>query len=373
MVLSIISFYLLLVILDHELSHEPIPMLYALWQEAKVLLYLLLPVLYIEDIAQFRRTLGILAFIAGVACFTAITASAGLIHIDYAVAESRLNIGLIRTAGVVGTFGSLTALVVTALMASFTLAQQPRGTLLRRRYIRWLLYLILLLGMLAAQSRNMILSAGLAITCYYFLLSVSVRGRMILVLYAFGLLLATLFLVFFGLPLLQHAYNTIIGTGSMQGSALDRLMSYKATWNLIVKEPWLGPKTLSPIMYDQIERTIHNFWLGILFKGGILGFIPIATLFCISLYGSLRSSQSTTIRSEAIAMISLTLSLMFSSFFYVAQNTLLFWLCIGITLSLNGLSINIKSSPTNGGDKKVVNSSLFWRNGVIPRRRLHNP
>lgn len=372
-VLSIIALYLFLDLLDHKLSHEPTPLLSALWQELKVLLYLVLPVLYIQNIVQFRRALGILALIAGVACLSAIAAAAGLVHIDYAIAEPRLNIGLIRTAGVVGTFGSLTALVVTALLASFALAQKPESTLLRRRYIRWFLYMILFAGMLAAQSRNMVLSASLAVTTYYLLLPVSTRSsRLILLLYSFGLLVATLILVLFGLPIIQLAYDSIVGTGSTKGSVLDRLISYEAAWNLITQEPWFGPASLGPVIFNDIERTIHNFWLGILFKGGIFGFIPIATLFVISLYGSLSRARVPTLRHEAIAMLALTLALMFSSFFYVAHNTLLFWLCIGVTLSLSGLSTNTNTDPALESGKTGINAPLVWQHGVIPRRHRHN-
>ncbi|WP_260484564.1 O-antigen ligase family protein [Listeria booriae] len=82
------------------------------------------------------------------------------------------------------------------------------------------------------------------------------------------------------------------------GSTLERMEMYKATWSLIEKSNFIGigagmlPTRLSTVMYG-FENTSasywspHNYWLEALANGGILAFLPLITFFILYFISSL--------------------------------------------------------------------------------------
>ncbi|MBC2370765.1 O-antigen ligase family protein [Listeria booriae] len=82
------------------------------------------------------------------------------------------------------------------------------------------------------------------------------------------------------------------------GSTLERVEMYKATWSLIRDSHFIGigagmlPTHLSIVMYGFENASAnywspHNYWLEVLANGGILAFIPLIAFFIFYFIASL--------------------------------------------------------------------------------------
>ncbi|CAM4304788.1 O-antigen ligase family protein [Listeria booriae] len=82
------------------------------------------------------------------------------------------------------------------------------------------------------------------------------------------------------------------------GSTLERMEMYKATWSLIRDSHFIGigagmlPTHLSTVMYGFENASAsywspHNYWLEVLANGGIIAFIPLISFFILYFIASL--------------------------------------------------------------------------------------
>ncbi|MBC1372540.1 O-antigen ligase family protein [Listeria booriae] len=82
------------------------------------------------------------------------------------------------------------------------------------------------------------------------------------------------------------------------GSTLERIEMYKATWSLIRDSNFIGigagmlPTHLSTVMYGFENASAsywspHNYWLEVLANGGILAFLPLISFFILYFINSI--------------------------------------------------------------------------------------
>jgi len=212
---------------------------------------------------------------------------------------------------------------------------------LGRPLVKLGIWLVLLLGLIGNQSRNVLLTTLMALTIYgvirIFEGNMQSRSRQLWLglTLAAALLLAGL-LVAFG----QEAVSGISHLGG-KGAATtvsDRTQSYRQAITLIVREPWLGISLDTYQQWGQLAEWMHNMWLKIMLNGGFMSLLAMLGLLWGALRGLLntRRKLSTEFRRDRAVLASLLCSLVFAAEFYGGM-TQVWWILLGVVCSFGWL------------------------------------
>lgn len=305
-------------------------------QNAKLLLYLIVPIICVRDQRVFGVMLHLLVIDALIVCAAAIGQSFGLIDLGFSrsVAGNRLAEfeGVVRSPGLLGNYGDVAILLAFALVATRLGAEGSSRRFLGRRVVRYTIYGVLVLGVFAAQSRNVLLSMIVAwISCFFFLRIVrrQIKNPTFLFLILFSLLPAVLLIGYFVLP---YLYSALLGEGGVRESVLQRFSQYEAAFSLLREYFWFGLGASD--QYEILMAGLHNFWLGLALKGGMFAVGLVATLFYLILKNAISHMVGSSASHEAVPVATTALAMLVASMFYVAQESYIFWALMGVCLSL---------------------------------------
>ncbi len=307
------------------------------------LLYFFVPLLYLRNRHAFRQVKGVLILLAVVAALSALLAALGWVHLPAERFESS-RIGLEWLPKAIGLFSSYGDVAMLYGVTAVLLVSHDRAALpwqLGRPLVKLGIWLVLLLGLIGNQSRNVLLTTLMALTIYgvirIFEGNMQSRSRQLWLglTLAAALLLAGL-LVAFG----QEAVSGISHLGG-KGAATtvsDRTQSYRQAITLIVREPWLGISLDTYQQWGQLAEWMHNMWLKIMLNGGFMSLLAMLGLLWGALRGLLntRRKLSTEFRRDRAVLASLLCSLVFAAEFYGGM-TQVWWILLGVVCSFGWL------------------------------------
>ena len=306
--------------------------------------------------------------IAMIGCVTAFLAAIGVLELSVSrYSSSRLGIeGLQRTVGLFGVYGDMAILCSFSLL--YALSREEMLAFFRKRKpVVVAVFLIVLLGLLGSQSRNMVLTITVSLGFFWLIKRAARKGRQALkrVLYQFtiaGILMGGLLTVY-GREMMELLSQW--GGQQAQGTATARLSQYHLAWSLL-KDSWLiGVSAETFERYSADIAYIHNMWLKEAVKGGVLGVMGLGALFIM---GARRAiSRLMVSPDDDIARRNLaTLLAIFVSTQFNPSGTFIFWFMLGLSLSYVGQQ-NSKVGA-NGHERREWSSPL--RKNKISRREL---
>lgn len=335
------------------------------------LLYFVAPLLYLRNRHAFRQVKGVLILLAVIAALSALLAALGWIHLPADRFESS-RIGLQWLPKAIGLFSSYGDVAMLYGVTAVLLVSHERAALpwqLGRPLIKLGIGLVLLLGLIGNQSRNVLLTTLVALASYGVIRTLEgnmqARSRQLWLglLLAAALLLAGL-LVAFG----QEAVSGIshLGGKGAATTVADRTHSYAQAITLIVREPWLGISLDTYQQWGHLAEFMHNVWLRIMLNGGFVSLLAMLGL----LWGALRGLFATGLkpslefRRDRAVVASLLCSLVLASQFYPGM-TQVWWILLGVVLSFGWLRWQYGSDdqPDDAVATNEVEASTGARNG----------
>jgi O-antigen ligase len=315
----------------------------ALWQEVRVALYFLLPVLFVRTIDQFNRCLILLCCGSVIVSLSAVAAGIGLLDVGFKTPETRFDIGVERSLGLGATSGVFAAWSLVALLTVMTAEQWGTRTILRHGIVRWAMYATLAAGVLAAQSRNviMVVILGLVLLPAVRWFSRQRRGTILRVTIFLAPLLVVLLVVApLLLSYLYEAFATVGGERTMIG----RLEHYQVAWGVITQHPF-GLSGSLRAKYEPLVDGTHSIWLGVLLKGGLPALLVLLAIFAAALTGPWNKLRRGVYPPQAAAMVVMALVMPVSGSFFVAHHNLIFWAFLGLPFAFQTLSDLPETSP----------------------------
>lgn len=355
----IVFIYFLFSIISLTISGSSDLILAALIQEIKVVLYLLLPVLCISSITLFRKALRLVVYGTAVVSVSAFMQAIGLVQFEFArsAASGRLGTDIIsRSPGILGNYGDVAILISISVLATYGSLWRDRRP---RRLLKYALYFIFILGALAAQSRNVVFSVFVAIAVYNFFRNIYKKKAHARVTYIVLNIVAIMFGAFLLWVVFPYIYAAVLGTGGVKQSVLARFEQYQEAINLIAANPIFGVGAEIGGRYAQIADTLHNLWLGIGLRGGVLAIVSLAILFLSGFLGSVRRIVNDAVAQEAAIMSATALAMLTASMFYVAQGSYIFWACLGLLLSFTSLDDLRAGSPQRQATSSLKSRRSF--------------
>ncbi|MCC6528684.1 MAG: O-antigen ligase family protein [Pseudomonadales bacterium] len=309
----------------------------------KLLVYFFIPILYLRNHHAFRQVKGVLILLTIIAGFSTFLAALGWIQLPVDRFESsRLGLEwLPKAIGLFSSYGDVAMLygVTAVLLVSHERAALPWQ--LGRPLVKLGIWLVLLLGLIGNQSRNVLLTTLVALASYGLIRSLESskqpKSRQLWI----GLSLATILLligllVAFG----QEAVSGIshLGGKGAAGTAEGRAQSYRQAIGLIAREPWLGISIDTYLQWRQLADFMHNMWLKIMLNGGFMSLLAMLGL----LWGALRGlfgtgrKPSLEFQRDRALLASLLFSLVFAAEFYGGM-TQVWWILLAVVFSFGWL------------------------------------
>jgi hypothetical protein len=192
-------------------------------------------------------------------------------------------------------------------------------------------------GVIATQSRNVMLTITLVFTVYYWLriMMQGKRGGIYIFLSFAGIaffLVAVMF-IFLNADTIISWVTNVFGVSGV-GTVRDRLTSYKHAIALLDGSLLFG---LSPRELTQnvlFIAKLHNMWLGMALFSGLFGVVLVFAMIIVSMLSGLRLIRDSYWNEYGLVFTSFILaSLWFSPNFYPGHNAFLFWFCVGFGLT----------------------------------------
>lgn len=314
-----------------------------LWFFAKIFGYFVLPVLYVKDIQSFRKIGLALVINSLLGCISVVLVSLGFLELEGARTEaSRFGYDwLPKSVGFFTNYGDLAVLV--SFSALFVIATRRRDLVsaVTSKGFKAFVLAILIVGMVAAQSRNVVLSLGVGLCSYLlfsWMVSAKTTGRRLLffatVVPAFAVFLAV------GGIYLSEIIGFIKGAGGRiaLANAEARMESYRLGLALFWESPILGLGAESYRQYEGFVDQLHNMWLGVALRGGIISLFALSFAFFTGFAGAMRRFDEVEIGKEARMVGAAICSMFTSSLFYPGQSSYLFWFMFGFMLTLITMS-----------------------------------
>lgn len=298
--------------------------------------YVLLPLLYISNERSLKWTLRSLLAVVVINNVLALLGAVGLGSMFALVGESGRIPGLLRARGPLWNDGDVALLISLLVLLVWTTARH-RLDFAGPRWVRTASIVVMLIGILAIQSRNIILTVAMAFALYYWLRMVMQGGR--------GgtrvLLTVTGMFLFFGAVVFLVAYADVIISSvthmfgvSGEGTVRDRLSSYANAMVLLEGKLLFGLTADQIVANGEFVAKLHNMWLGLALFSGIFGVLAVFSLIATSFFGALRLARSRDWKEYGAVLAGFILaSLWFSPNFYPGHNAFVFWFFIGFAMT----------------------------------------
>lgn len=367
-VLSIIFLYLFstLVGLLAEGSFKHILIL--LWQDVKLVLYLLLPLLCIQTKASFRVALRLLVVDGVIISVASFLQSFGLVDFSFSrsLGGDRLGIeGIVRSAGILTNYGDIAILLTISMLVMYCCWKEERKIIYSSKIIHYGIYSVLAVGILAAQSRNVVISIIVGYFSFYIFSKLVNKQVNVPALLVTLLILAVPLLLIANL-VLPSVYTALLGQGGVKASILDRVAQYEYALALITDNFLFG---LSGDLLEQnfaLISSLHNLWLGLALKGGVFAMLAFLLLFYIVITNALSLVMTSKyLRKEANLVAATSISMLVTSMFYVAHDAHIFWMMMGVTLSLYTLADQNFQVEAGNESKTVEDVNIISNSSVL--------
>lgn len=306
--------------------------------EARYMLYLLLPIMCIRTVKVFKFVLKLFVLDTVIVCLSAFFQAIGLIHLDFArsIAGNRLDTNLlVRSPGLFESYGDVAILIAFAGVVIYCCHESSKGR--KMKIVKFLFAISLLVGAVAAQSRNVIIAVLVVTITFAFLrklekISPQKRGF-----YLFTALSVGLVVIPFVYLIVPYVYSLLLGSGGVKMSVTDRFAQYDMAFSLISQNPIFGIGGDAELKYAVLVSQIHNLWLGVALKGGSLAVIMLAWMFVKGIGEAFSRISNKVVGKEAALMVALGFGMLTSSMFYVAQGSYIFWTMFGVLLCFHCL------------------------------------
>lgn len=299
--------------------------------------YFVIPLLYISDLKTFHQTGWVVTFIAIIGLLSTFFVAIGLLDLPLQRFEvTRIGVeSLQKSIGIFPSYGDLAQFVSFAIMW-VSLVPGVRNVKARKwSAMRFIMLVTFVLGIIGAQSRNVLIS-GILTLCIYWLLQRLARSRADARAIAstlvgiFGVMALSLVL-FFSTYVVDGLSN--IGGGLAQSTASVRLDQYAYGWEVISNSPLLGASVEEYRATGGSVNYIHNMWIKLAAIGGIFSALLLVMLLT-RIFTLIRKTAYVPVkRKEAMVATSYFGVLLFSTLFYGAMNEM-FWVLLGVVTSL---------------------------------------
>lgn len=316
----------------------------SIWNDSNKIAYFIVPLLFIDNMVTFRRVGWIVVFIAVVGCVSALLVSTGLITLPISVPiEYRISL-LPRAKGLFLSTGNLAQYIAFA----FAWVVVAPGIVDKKcnflRIARWVFFVSLVMGLLATQSRNILLVLIISVfVLWAFNVSRSLSSSTKIVFFT-GLCVVIL------IPLLVTILfysSTVVNDVADAGGAYaktsvdSRFVQYGVAWDIIKSHPFLGADAETFEKFGATTDHIHNMWLEILANGGIMTAL-VMVLLIMRLYRGVRSAIHVRDKSDvAIVIMIYMVAMLVAIMFYIGIDKM-FWALFGITSAFTCIDTKVK-------------------------------
>ena len=245
--------------------------------QARFIIYFLLPIIFIDTEERFYRFLRLLTVDMIIVSMSAFAVSLGIIDLDAREIVSRLE-GFERSAGLLGSVGPIAALISLAILARFLEKKKEDRSIFGSKYFGLLVYGSIIMGVISAQSRNVIFTVLIVMLIYAVVRQLS-KHTMLQIIVATLLFAPILVLSSYAVNALwEFVYDATLGAGGLRGSINDRFDSYNHAINLIMDNIWFGISAEQRILNEEFLRTLHSIWLSILLKVGLFSLLAFLAI-----------------------------------------------------------------------------------------------
>lgn len=309
---------------DHRIIQGGIvPFTSLLWQFTRDASYFFLPLIFITRKEVFPFVNAAVIWVALCGMVSAFLVSLGLLRLEHVRMEaSRIGIeALPKVTGVLENFGDVAILSAFAILAALIYEKRELPFKLSTRFGKTFIFVGLFLGLLGTQSRNILLTMIVAIMAFFFfakLANVKRSRRQGYLIGAFMLLLVGAAIVGFFLPAIMNVLTTMSG-GEAAQTALGRLESYLDALAL-ANEAFLSGIQYNTLTKAMLATGIHNFWLGLLLRGGLINVLAVLTLIVIGFRGVLRVLMREPHSKDMMLIGSLVFVFLCSTLFFPANS-----------------------------------------------------
>ena len=322
--------------LDHRVIQGGIEINQALWSLFRDFSYFLLPVILIKNIPSYRLAFSSIMIVAGVGAVSALLVSLGILNLEYVrFEESRIGIAALpKATGIFTNFGDLAMLSSISIACLISYKRRELKLFCSTKLGKTIIIICLLCGVVGTQSRNVIISSGLAILFFYFMkyiasIPAKARTQLFLSLGLSFLLIGSLAIVFIG-DITSALSN--IGGGRASNTAEARLESYEKA------ERYISSSILTGMEYksaadSSFAKNMHNLWIGLLLRGGFLNIFAMIFLIAYLYSGVFRILKYDKNNKEAIIIGTFLSSMMVSTMFFPG-GSLIFWFLMGMCLPI---------------------------------------
>lgn len=336
--------------------------------------YILVPLLYISSEKALERGLLLLLVVTVINSGSAFLGAIGMAPSFVEASDQHTRIpGLLRSRGPIANLGDSALLIASMGVMVWTLARHKIRFIKAGTAFKTVIFAILLAGIVASQSRNVILTVALVFAVYYWLRSVlSGNGggtRVLLPLLGVGVFLAATVAVVLNADAIIAGVTNMFGA-SGEGTVRDRLQSYEEALDLLDNAPLAGLSATQMADQSLFIASIHNMWLGIALSSGLLGVMLLFGLLTSGLMGALHLTRNVRWKEYGLVMMSLVLAaLMFSPNFYPGHNAFIFWFFVGMVLTTHQ-TLHFSPQPVHGKSGDAVGEAPAAADGVRPKSRI---
>ncbi len=299
--------------------------------------YFIVPLLYISDMKSFHRAAWLITAVAIIGLVSAFLVAIGVLTLPVDRFEiSRIGVeGIRKSIGIFTAYGDLAQFAAFAIVWVILVPGVRNSKSRKWVFLRFAMLIVFVLGLIGAQSRNVLMSGMLALVIYWLLKKLVRSGAdtRIMASMLVGIVSVTIlsFTIFFSTSVVDGLSN--VGGGLAKSTAAARLDQYAVGWDVIKSSPLLGISAEEYIATRGYVNHIHNMWIRIAAIGGIFSALILATLL-VRIFRLLRQSAYVSGKQKETVVVTCYFGVMlFSSLFYGGM-TELFWVLLGVATSL---------------------------------------
>lgn len=314
----------------------------AIWRSAYVIVtdlsYFVVPLLYIRTERIRVKAEDCVILVAIIGAFSAFLSAIGVIHLDVSrYSDSRVvveGLDLTRSIGLFSTFGDLALLSAFAAMTALSMQRPTLLFIKRSRVALIFLFFMLLLGLLGAQSRNIVLTMVVSLVLFLLFRRWALQGKNWLSMYNAmwigGGLLSIVVAVFLWQPLV----DLLAGWGGKQASATahGRLEQYQLAFALLSGNPFTGASSEIQERMALTIAGIHNMWLKELVQGGVFAILALIGLIMLTMRNAKKCVAAGKLDESALTSLVFMVALVISTQFN-PSGTSVFWMLLGFSVA----------------------------------------
>ena len=297
--------------------------------------YFMIPIMYVRSRLIQRRAEDCIVAIALAGAATSFLAAMDLLHLaTERESTSRIAIeglNITRSTGLFGAFGDMAILSAFTLMLVITFSRETLLFFRRNLLITIGVPLVILLGFIGSQSRNMALTVIVSLALYSLIGLWSRRGiNWIPNFYVFLIssIVALAFTLYFFIdPLFEQVAS--LGGKSAMGTAHGRLEQYQKGMELLDGHYIIGAPAATQEDWGWFIHAIHNMWIKEFVLGGLLAIFAMLTFLVVGMVKTTAYLRADAGDQAARFRLVLIISLLVSTQFN-ASGTSVFWVVLGM-------------------------------------------